>query len=97
MKGSGKQSSLLGYGDNYGRKKFYSTGPCFSFEKGNKQRRGVRKLTGENLKVVWLSKLGCFVMCTIVWPIQARSSLELKTQNRFRPVRLSLSMTEVIP
>ncbi len=37
-------------------------------------------------------KLGHFVMCTKAWPIQAGPSLELKTQPRFRPVSLSLSM-----
>jgi hypothetical protein len=37
-------------------------------------------------------KLGCFVMCTIAWPIQARLSLELKTRPRFHPVSLILSM-----
>jgi hypothetical protein len=31
-------------------------------------------------------------MCTIAWPIQARSSLELKTWPRFRPICLNLSM-----
>ncbi len=34
-------------------------------------------------------KLGCFVWCTIAWPVQARPSLELKTRPRFRPVILS--------
>ncbi len=37
-------------------------------------------------------KLGCFVMCTIAWLIQARPSLELKIWPRFCPVSLSLSM-----
>ena len=37
-------------------------------------------------------KLGCFVMYTIVWPIQARQSLEFKTQPMFCPVSSSLSM-----
>ncbi len=37
-------------------------------------------------------KLGCFVMCTITWLIQARPSLELKTWPRFPPVSISLSM-----
>jgi hypothetical protein len=37
-------------------------------------------------------KLGCFVMCTIAWPIQVLPSLQWKTQPRFRPVSLSLSM-----
>ncbi len=35
-------------------------------------------------------KLGCFVMCTIVWPVQAQTILELKTRPRFCPVSLSL-------
>jgi hypothetical protein len=33
-------------------------------------------------------------MCTIAWLTQARRSLELKTQPRFRPVSLSLSMVK---
>ncbi len=37
-------------------------------------------------------KLGCFVMCTIARPIQARPSLKLKTRPKFFPVNLSLSM-----
>ncbi len=37
-------------------------------------------------------KLGCFVMCTISWPIQSRPSLELKTRPRVRPHSLSLSL-----
>ncbi len=40
-------------------------------------------------------KLGCLVMCTIAWPIQAWPSLELKTRLRFRPISLSLSMSKV--
>ena len=34
-------------------------------------------------------------MCTIAWPLQARPSLELKTQPRFRPVSLSLFMAKL--
>jgi hypothetical protein len=37
-------------------------------------------------------KLGCFVMCSISWPIQSRPSLELKTRPRVRPHSLSLSL-----
>jgi hypothetical protein len=37
-------------------------------------------------------KLGCFVICTTAWPLQARPSLELKTRPRLCPVSLSLSM-----
>ena len=37
-------------------------------------------------------KLGCFVMCTIAWSTQAQPSLMLKTQPRFCPVSLTLSM-----
>ncbi len=37
-------------------------------------------------------KLGCFVTCTIAWPIHARPSLELKTRPRFSLVILSLPM-----
>ncbi len=40
-------------------------------------------------------KFGCFVMCTVACPIQARPSLELKTRPRFRPVSLSLTMTTI--
>ncbi len=47
-----------------------------------------RKLTGEKLKVFSFN-LGCFVMCTIEWPIQVRPSLEWKTWPRFCPVSLS--------
>ncbi len=58
--------------------------------------REARKLTGENLKVVlgrvFNFKLGCFVMYTIAWHIQARLILELKTRPSFCPVSLSLSM-----
>ncbi len=41
-------------------------------------------------------KSGCFVICTIAWPIKARPSLELKTRPRFRPVSLSLSMMSLM-
>jgi hypothetical protein len=41
-------------------------------------------------------KLGCFVRCTIAWPIQVRPSLQWKTRPRFRPVSLSLSMAQII-
>jgi hypothetical protein len=55
---------------------------------------------GENLKVVWALvfnfKLGCFVMCTIGWHIQARPSQEWKTQPRFHPSSLSLPMTYIV-
>jgi hypothetical protein len=58
--------------------------------------RGVRKLTGENLEVVWAKfsnfKLGCLVVYAIAQRMQARPSLELKARPRFCPVRLSLSM-----
>jgi hypothetical protein len=50
------------------------------------------KETKSCLGPVFNFKLGCFVMCTIAWPIQARHSLELKTQLRYCPVHLSLSM-----
>jgi hypothetical protein len=40
--------------------------------------------------------LGCFVMCTIAWPIQVRPSLKWKTRPRFCPVSLSLSMAQII-
>jgi hypothetical protein len=41
--------------------------------------------------------LGCFVMCTIAWPIHARQSLkEWKTRPRFHPFSLSLSMLEIV-
>ncbi len=39
-------------------------------------------------------KLGCFVLCTIAWPIQARPSLEWKIRPRFCPVSLSVSMAD---
>jgi len=32
VNGSGKHSSLLRYGNNYGGKKFYSAGPGMTFE-----------------------------------------------------------------
>ncbi len=41
-------------------------------------------------------KLGCFVMCTIGWHIQARPSQEWKTWPRFHPVSLSLPMTYIM-
>ncbi len=37
-------------------------------------------------------KLGCFVMSVIAWHVQAHPHLELKTQPRFHPVSLRLSM-----
>ncbi len=46
------------------------------------------------LSRVFNFKLGCFVMCTIPWPIQAWPSLEWKTRPKFSPVSLSLSMPE---
>ncbi len=44
------------------------------------------------LDQVFNFKIGCFVVCTIAWPIQARPSLEFKTRPRFNPVSLSLFM-----
>ncbi len=41
-------------------------------------------------------KSGCFVICTIAWPIKARPSLELKTRPRFCLVSLSLSMMSLM-
>ncbi len=57
---------------------------------------GSAKANGREMKMksclgqVFNFKLGCFVMCTIAWPIQTRPSLEWKTWPRFRPVSLSL-------
>jgi len=36
--------------------------------------------------LVFSFKLGCFVMCTIVWPNQVQLSLEWKTRLKFCPV-----------
>jgi hypothetical protein len=44
---------------------------------------------------VFIFKLGCFVMCTIAWPIQVWASLQWKTRPRFRPVSLRLSIIKV--
>jgi hypothetical protein len=60
--------------------------------------RGARKLTGENLKVVWaeFSTLSEAVLQSVhgFWPIHTRPSLDLKARSRFRPVSLSLSMNK---
>ncbi len=58
--------------------------------------RGAKKLTGENLKVVWAKfstlSQAVFVLREIVQQRQARPRLELKTQPRFYSVIPSLSM-----
>ncbi len=61
--------------------------------------RGARKLTGENLKVVWAefsTLVGpfCYV-CNYMAYREACLSLELQTRPRFRPVSLSLSMVSL--
>jgi hypothetical protein len=60
-----------------------------------RDRLGSAKANGRDPKScsgwVFNLKLGCFVMCAIARHIQARPSLELWTQLRFRPVSWSLS------
>jgi hypothetical protein len=58
--------------------------------------RGVQKLTGKNLKVVWGQvfhfKLDSFAVIKEVHGAKARPCLKLKTRPRFYPASLSLSM-----
>ncbi len=70
---------------------------CLPFSQGlGGMVRGVRKLTGDNLKVVWaefsLFKLDCFASLQNKCITNFQNLLELKTQPRFRPVNWSLSM-----
>ncbi len=60
---------------------------------------GARKVTGDNLKVVWaeFSTLSLAVLQNVYnpWPVQTRLSLDLKTRSRFRSVSLSLPMFSI--
>jgi hypothetical protein len=62
-------------------------------------QQGARKLTGENLKVIWaeFSTLTLIVSQNVynLWPIQTPPSLDLKTRTRLCPVSLSLSMDKL--
>jgi hypothetical protein len=70
---------------------------CFSFVVKAKFVSPIwvtRKLMGENLRVVW-AKFSTLILPVLQnvynpWPVQTR--LDLKTQPRFCPVSLSLSM-----
>jgi hypothetical protein len=55
-------------------------------------RRGPKSCLGR----VFNFKSGCFVICTITWPIKTRPSLKLKTRPRFCPVSLRLSMMSLM-
>jgi hypothetical protein len=44
---------------------------------------------------VFYFKLGCFVTCAVLWHIQVRLSLELKTRPRFCPLSSSLYKVDV--
>jgi hypothetical protein len=58
-------------------------------------QRGARKLTGENLKVVWAKfstlSWAVFIMSAIARYGSTRNHLKLKTRPRFCPVSISLS------
>jgi len=57
---------------------------------------GVRKLTGDNLKLVFNFKLGCFDGVLVLIYADACPHLKLKTRPRFSPVSLILSMIKPI-
>jgi hypothetical protein len=60
------------------------------------QKLGSVKANGREPKSclgqVFIFKLGCLDMCTIALPIQVQPNLEWRTQPKFCPVSLSLSM-----
>ncbi len=61
---------------------------------------GVQKLMGENLKVVWAKfstlSWAVLIISATAWYRQKRQHFKLKTQLRFCPVNLSLSMEQPI-
>jgi len=63
-------------------------------------RRGEQRLTGDNLKVARVEffyfALGSLAFITEMHGTNAGPSLELKTQPRFRPANLTVSVYQVI-
>jgi hypothetical protein len=80
-------------------RKVFHRGRTFAGE-DEKGTRGTRKLTGENLKLVWAEfstlSQAVLMMCLLLIYADACLHLKLKTQPRFSPVSLSLSMEKCL-